>query len=424
LSSSSSQQLKLRGARNKSKKRLPESTSEGESKKRSGGGGGGGLHPLLKKLFYNKFRRTGVALTASQLVDAARQRRLPVPSLVEAYKFLREDVAELAGFAGGASKPKSGHHQTVGVSKPGVFFVDYGEFNKQWRGSNSGCTGFLVAVENLTNRLFAEPTRGKDTAQWKTAIAKFLEKTDGVKLVYSDRDSVAQSATFRSDLQSKYNIKWNFLAKDNKSYLAETYINYLKRKLGQALRSRGAGAKRWIDFLPAICETYNNQRVPRTKFRRGGINQANFDSFVGQLFGESDPSLSRYNSFKAGPFDNEKWNKAVFKFDVGEKVLLVRSAIWKKEALDEAGEKKRTVFTKASWEGGFSRRAFTVAGRQLRANRNYSRYIPVYSLAELGARHFNFYEPQMRKTGAWAQSRDDDNNSRGQATALQDAGSE
>jgi len=366
------------------------------------------VHPLLKQLFRNKFRRTGVALTATQLVDAARQRRLPIPSLVEAYRFLREDVQELAGFAGGRSKPRSSEYQTIGVSKPGVFFVDYGEFNKNWKGSNDGCTGFLVGVENLTNRLFAEPTRGKDTVQWRTAIAKFLEKTDGIKVVYSDRDSVAQSEKFRSDLQARYRIKWNFLAKDNKSYLAETFINYLKRKLGQALRSKPSGWKRWIDFLPAICAEYNNERVPRTKFRRGGIHAGNFDSFVGQLFGESDPSLSRYNSFKAGPFDNDKWNRAVFKFDVGEKVLLVRSAIWKKEAVAESGQPKKTVFSKNSFEGGFSRRPFTVAGRQLRANRDFTRMIPVYSLRELGARHFNFYEPQLRKTGAWARKDSDE----------------
>ena len=374
------------------------------------------LHPLVKKLFLNKLRKTGVALTASQLVDAARQRNLPPPRLAEAYRFIREDVPELAGFAGGRTKPKTSHFQTIGVSKPGVFFIDYGEFKKNWKGHNNGCTGFLLAVENLTNRLFVEPTRGKDTRQWTESIAKFLEIADGVKLVYSDRDSVAQSRSFREKIQEKYNIKWNFLAKDNKSYLAETYIGFVKRKLAQGLRvaeqNKKKDSKRWIDLVRPICEAYNNQRVPGTKFRRGGIHDGNFDSFVGQLFKESvDPSLSRYNSFKAGPFNTDAWNRAVFKFNIGERVLLVKSAIWKKEARVDVGDdgsskQKPGVFAKASSEGAFSKKTYTIAGRQLRANRDYKLMIPVYSLAELGARHFNFYEPQMRKVGQWAQKND------------------
>ncbi len=356
------------------------------------------IDPLVKKLFLNKLRKTGVALTGYQLLDAAKRRKLKVPNLAAALKFIREDVPELAGFAGGPTKPKQTQFQTIGVSKPGVFFVDYGEFKKTWSGSNRGCTGFLLGVENLTNRLFVEATKGKDTNQWLSSIAKFLERTGGVKLVYSDRDSVAKSEKFRDRLEKRYGIKWRFLAKDNKSYLAESLIGFVKRKLGQGLRTR-AESKKWTDLLQPICDAYNDQIVPGTKYRRGAINETNFDSFVGQLFGDSDPSLSRYNSFKAGPFENERWNRAVFKFSPGDKVLLLKSAIWKKEARSEG---LKGVFAKNSSEGGFSKRTYTVAGRQLRANRDFSRMVPVYSLKELGARHLNYYEPQMRKVGKWA----------------------
>ena len=362
-----------------------------------------GVDPLVKKLFFQKLRKSGVALTGYQLLDAARRRKLNVPNLASALRFIREDVPELAGFAGGRTKPKQSQFQTIGVSKPGVFFVDYGEFKKKWSGSNKGCTGFLLGVENLTNRLFVEATRGKDTNQWLSSIAKFLERTGGVKLVYSDRDSVAKSEKFRGRLEKRYGIKWRFLAKDNKSYLAESLIGFVKRKLGQGLRVR-PDSKRWTDLLQPICDVYNNQIVPGTKYRRGGINEVNFDSFVGQLFGDADPSLSRYNSFKAGPFENERWNKAVFKFSPGDKVLLLKSAIWKKDA---RGDGQKGVFSKNSSEGGFSKRAYTVAGRQLRANRDFSRMIPVYSLKELGERHLNYYEPQMRRVGRWASEKND-----------------
>ena len=54
--------------------------------------------------------------------------------------------------------------------------------------------------------------------------------------------------------------------------------------------------------------------------------QANFDTFVGQL--SKVISLSCYNAFKACPFDNKTWNKAIFKFDLGNKVRVLNLANW------------------------------------------------------------------------------------------------
>lgn len=362
------------------------------------------IHPLAKKLFLTKLRKSGVALTATQLIDLAKDRRIPAPTLTEAYRFIREDVPELAGYSGGRTKPKGSQFQTIGVPRSGVFFIDYAQFKPKWSGSNNKCTGFLLAVENLSNRLFALPTRGKNTNEWLTSIAKFLENTRDVNLVYSDRDSVALSERFRRRLEKRYGIRWQFLAKDNKSYLAETYIGYVKRKLGQGLRSLegGKNSKRWIHLLQAICDTYNHERVAGTNFRRGAINRDNFNTFLGQLFKEQDVTLSRFNSFKAGPFDNERWNKDIFKFAPGDKVLVVKSAIWKKEARGE-GVQKDSIFTKRSSEGAFARTPFTIAGRQLRAVKNYKCMVPVYSLKEIGERHLNYYEPQMRRVGEWRQ---------------------
>lgn len=357
------------------------------------------IHPLVRQLFLNKLRRAGVALTAHQIIDHARKRKLPAPTLSEAFRFLREDVPELAGFAGGRVKPKSGEYQTIGVSKSGVFFIDYGEFYKEWSWHNGGCTGFLLAVENLTNRLFVEPTKGKSTDQWLNSIAKFLEQTRNVKLVYSDRDSVALSRRFRDRLETKYGVKWRFLAKDNKSYLAESLIGFFKRKLAQALRAKGG--KRWIDFVKPICDTYNAQTIPKTTYKRGAVDESNFDRFVGQLFGVSDPSLERYNSFKAGPFETDSWNKAVFRFSKGDRVHVVKTAIWKKHLLPDG--RKANVFSKRSTGGAFTSKTFTIAGCQLRAVRDYSTLVPVYSLKELGERHLTFYEPQLRRAGKWAE---------------------
>lgn len=360
----------------------------------------------IKDLFVKKYQKTGVALTASQLLGYVKKNRKAFSSspltsqlgdaalVKQIYQFLREEVPELGPFARADKRPK--HFQTIGVSKAGVYFIDYAEFHKSWAKSNNNCTGFLLAVENLTNKVFVLPSQGKDTRQWLNSIAQFVELTRDVQVIYSDRDSVAKSLAFRAELGDKYGLNWHFLKKGNKSYLAERYIGFFKTKLSQALATRhnkdGSPYKRWVDFVPELCKEYNSQVVPGTSFKRGGITKDNFDIFVGQLFGEKDPELSRYNSFKAGPFQNERWNRACFKFQLGDKVRVARSSNWKNKV--EHG----TGFKKVSIEGGFGNNLYTVAGRQLRANRTFDRFVPVYSLAEFGPEHFHFYENELSRS--------------------------
>lgn len=352
------------------------------------------LDERVRRLFHARLKKTGVAYTAGQLRDQALRRKLPVPPLDVLYKFVKEATGGSAdAFAGGRKTPK--HYQTIDFLKAGVYFIDYGEFDKKHAMQNKGCTGFLVAVENLTNKLFLLPTRGKNTEQWLRSIAKFLEMSRNVKTVYSDRDSVAQSEKFRDRLAKKYAIKWYFLVKNHKSFLAERYIRFAKEQLGKALAAADPPTYNWVQFLEPICQAHNDMKVPGTNMRRGAVTNANFDQFVGQLFKLRDPTLERYPSSKAGPFSNETWNKAIFKFEPGDKVRLLRSAAWKTAALT-GDDRKTTSFSKVSVEGSFTKRSFTVAGRQLSATRDHKRMVPTYSLREFDERRLNFYESELR----------------------------
>lgn len=344
----------------------------------------------IKHIFESKYRKTGVALTAHQLLELVKRKHKnlkDLPSKSEVYQFLRQQVPELGPFARHDHRPR--HFQTIGVVKAGVYFVDFGEFHKSWARSNGGATGFLVAVENLSNKLFVLPTQGKDTRQWLNSIAQFVELTREVQIIYSDRDSVAQSLKFRDELQEKYGLRWYFLKKGNKSYLAERYIGFVKTKLSQALLSRPEGEKHWVQFVKPICDEYNSQIVPGTKFKRQAITRSNFDTFVSQVFQISDPSLERYNSFKAGPFLTPRWNRACFKFNLGDKVLLARDSNWK-QRLEKGG-----IFNKVTHRGAFGNKVYTVAGRQLRANRDFSRFVPLYSLTEFDSARLHFYENEL-----------------------------
>lgn len=343
--------------------------------------------------FESQLSKTGIALTGKQLLAFARVKKLS-PSVAgprQIYRFLRERSSVAGPFA----KPtRVKQFQTLGVPRPGMYFIDYGEFKKKWSWHNDGCTGFLVAVENLTNRLFVLPTKGKATRQWLLSIEKFVELTRDVRVLLSDRDSVATSASFRREVEQKYGVKWHFLRKGHKSYLAERYVGFVKTKLSQALSSR-PGSKRWVDFVAPLCQVYNSEKIAGTTYTRKSVQASTFNHFLAQLFrlkGGEGELENRFSGFKVSPFANDAWNRKVFKFRLGDRVRLSRAANWK----SETGEKKEGVFDKPSSRGRFSSAVYTVSGRQLRANKNRDTMVPVYSLAEFD-HLFHFYEADLLK---------------------------
>jgi hypothetical protein len=361
------------------------------------------VDPRVAKIYLDKLKKAQVALTGLQLLEKVQKMR-PTdaghPDAIQnrkrlkqdVYRFLREEaVQEGPSFA---RRDRVKHYQGTLAFKPGVYFVDYGEFHKKWRRCNGGATGFLVAVENLTNRLFVLPTRGKDTRQWMESLAKFIEGTRQVYVVYSDRDSVA-SKKFRQRVYEKYAVRWYFLKKGHKSYLAERYVGFVKTKLSQVLESdpKLAAGKRWVHLVDPLVKEYNSQTVPGTGYRRQAVCKENYSDFLSQLFGGDKDYDLRISGRIVGPFQNSRWNKAVFRFELGDRVRVSRKADW-------TDPDNRSSFKKASVVGSFGSRVYTVSARQLRTTKDGSRFVPVYKLKEVRAGGFNFYENDLVKAGA------------------------
>lgn len=339
------------------------------------------LNPLAADYYRKKLLKTGVALTLSQLLQHLQKAKIQVNKKELAEWLSREKLT--ARYARSA-RPKQ--FQTVGVLRPGVYHMDYAEYHKSWGWHNpGGATGFLLAVENVTNRLFVHPCKTKETRSWEEAVEKFVELTRNVHTVYSDRDSVATSQKFRSALAERHKINWYFLKKGSKAYLAERYIGFVKTKLSQALESRETPTKNWVQFVQPLVQEYNRQKVEGTTYSRQSVDADNFNHFLQQKFKTSDPE-TRFSGFKMGPFVNAGWNAAVFKFGLGQKVLLARRANWRDE--------KSGAFSKHSTLGGFGTREYTVGGRQLRQTAS-NKFVAVYGLEEFG-HELHFYEAELR----------------------------
>lgn len=256
----------------------------------------------VEKHFKAKFDSTGIALTISQLLAYAGEKKLKGVTRSKVASFLSSQKI-LAQFS---TAKKTSFYQTQSVVRPGVYHIDYGEFHKSWASQNGGCTGFLVAVENFTNRLFVSRCKDKGSGEWYNAIRKFVEASLEVRTIYSDRDAVATSPAFRTQLADKFGVRWYFLRKGNKAFLAERYVGFVKTKLSQALLHRGG--KNWTQFVEPLVREYNREKIARTSYRRQAVNRTNFDHFLSQLFGKSEPELD-FNSSRAGPFASEEWNR-------------------------------------------------------------------------------------------------------------------
>lgn len=337
---------------------------------------------------------TGIALDGRQLLAFAnRQKNSKKVTPAQVYDFVR-------GEAGSFARPEPVKtYQTISPLRPGVFFIDYGEFHKSWAGSNNGATGFLVAVENVSCRLFVLPTRGKDTKQWLASIEKFVELSRQVSVIYSDRDSVATSASFRTDLMKRFNIRWHFLRSRHKSFLAERFIGYVKTKLSRALERasarKGKLVKRWVDYVAPLTDLYNSEKIGHTSYRRKGVSRENFNHLLQQLFGNDANYDLRFNSFSVGEFNHKaQWNKKLFKFALGDRVRVNRRADW-------ADPENRLGFVKASTRGSYGKKSYPVVGRQLRADKSFKRYVPVYALGETPpGSGFTFYESDLTRASA------------------------
>lgn len=332
----------------------------------------------IKNHFKKKFETTGIALTVKQCLSYAKEKKLSVTKK-QVSEFVTKEL-EVAKFSP-VKRPK--HFQTIGVLRAGIYFIDYADFHKNLSVTNNNCSGFLVAVENITNRLFVEPCSDKGTQKWLSAVRNFIEITRNVTTMYSDRDSVATSQNFRDEIMQKYGLQWHFLKKGSKSYLAERYIRFVKEKLSQAMMKKNTN--KWIQFVPALVKEYNSEIIEGTRYRRQAVTSKNFNHFLQQLFRTDDADLM-FNSSKAGPFAQESWNKKIFKYHLGQKVLLSQKANWKNPS---------KIFDKPSVKGGFTTKSYTISGRQLRKTKGLKDYIAVYSLKEMG-HSLHFYESELK----------------------------
>jgi hypothetical protein len=205
-----------------------------------------------------------------------------------------------------------------------------------------------------------------------------LSPIHSVRVVLSDRESALHSARFIERLRTELGINAQFLQVKNKAYAAELALRWMKVRLTRAMIAKGTRC--WTALVDPIVRSHNVERVPGTRYRRVDVNNNSWLEVAAQKLeadsrrGGGGPMEDVTTAFNTGTTSEsqipEAWRKRLFKFRVGDRVLLSRRSDYR--------ETNKT-FPKPSVEGAFGSDTYTVIGAYLRNTRTLEK-VSVYKI--------------------------------------------
>lgn len=253
-------------------------------------------------------------------------------------------------------------------------FVDLAFYRTEWKGYNNNMVGFVIGVEASTQQLAAVPVRSKKSSEWQRALLAIADESviDGVRSVVSDQEPAIVSRNFRAEMMKKRGVRFFFLYRKEKSYLAEAMIRWLKTslsKVSEERKSSGGNHKRWIDVVPNVVASFNARKARNTKYMRKDIDRNNYFEFLSKVFKVADATLLLNSpTIDAKDLFSKKWTNRFFSYSMGERVLVSKRA----SGLYKADQK----FPKPSVHGSYLDDVFQVCRRVLKKNRDNTILVP------------------------------------------------
>lgn len=261
----------------------------------------------------------------------------------------------------------------------GVIQIDLANYRPEWRLRNEGYGAFLVAVEVSTGQLHAEPMRKKDRPSFRTAIENILSTSifDKIYLFQSDREpAIRKSQSFRKELLDDYGIRFHFLTARSKAFKAERYIRYVKAQLTRrvAMSSQRTSEMNWLRFLRPLVKEYNNRVIKNTDYKRRDVDSKNYLDYLAQKWDISRPySYFNIAHVPAAAIKNKKWLDKAFRFDLGDRVLILIKLRNLLEPPSRRSQREvQSIFDTVTVKGKFSSRIFVIARRSLRHTKDLS----------------------------------------------------
>ena len=267
------------------------------------------------------------------------------------------------------------------VPKLGVIFVDMAVYQPRLKVQNQQNQYILVGVDELSNKLAAVPLPNKNRSSWERALEVMREKESFpfMQTIVTDRDGAVADESFQKAFKRKHGVAWIHLPTRSKAFLAETMIGHLKSNLSIALGNNARGDNCWTKHLPGIVAYYNEKKIAGTDIKRKDISRANFGEVIAKRLGAKDYS-PLINTSVSSNF-SKKMRQLLFKFQVGDKVLLARSAHYNVRM--QGGK-----FGKKSVIGSYGDKVYTVKKCLLKSNDRFF-LNPVYRLSRLKGLYYS-----------------------------------
>ena len=264
------------------------------------------------------------------------------------------------------ARPK--HFMTQMVPHFGCVQVDLAQFRPDLAADNGGHRYFVMAVEMLSGLWAVAPAKTKTMDSFLTAIKAIfqLSPIHSVRVLLSDRESALHSRHFVARLKDELGINAQFLAVRSKAYAAELALRWMKVRLSRAMVAKGTRC--WTVLVDPIVRSHNAQRIPGTRYRRVDVNKNSWLDVAEQILsararraggdGRVDDAGAVFNTASVGEagLSRERWKRKLFKFRLGDKVLLSRRSDYR----------DKTAFPKPSVDGAYGERVHTVIGAYLR----------------------------------------------------------
>lgn len=122
------------------------------------------------------------------------------------------------------------------------------------RGSNSGFSFVLVAIDDFSKKVFSRPLKTKNLPELLPSFRSIVEEAGGApRTLISDREAAIMSSEFQAYLRSEgvTHVPWEHAP------TAERAIRTLKSKVARAQTARG-GTRRWTDLVAPLTRNINS----------------------------------------------------------------------------------------------------------------------------------------------------------------------
>jgi hypothetical protein len=337
---------------------------------------------------FERRAREGVVLSVEDLADYCSEAGIsPVPSR-ESLSELRSEWKALATHARWAY-PKvymGALFETLGNVQ-----VDVAEMRPNLARFNGGAKYFLTAKDCLSELLAVVPLPNKKTTSWERAVSLVCDSFPLVKTIISDQDVAISSRAFRDRMRRERDVGWVILRSRSKAFKAERAQRFLKDRLGQAMELNSEDPEkrnRWVGLLPSILEDYNSRPVAGTSIRRKDVDGSNYLDVLSQRLGAGEGGYEDFYPLSAAFDFSPGLRKELFRFSVGQRVAVSRSATYGAPSSDTS---TGGAFLKRSLEGSYAPRVHVIKRSYLRSTLD-GGYVPVYEVTGLAG---PFYESEL-----------------------------